>query len=258
MNNKLTDIMKMVTLEGVFEMVFRERATGIILDRYIDNNIIVVDAKAGIINAIAGEPTGHITVLRVGDDVGGGSSLSGSPLISFVDGGVSADTITRSTGSFVDDGYLELMQIVVTGSVSNNDTYTIAENGVTASTLTLIPTDTLVDEASVGGVAIAGTPSVDNPRPPADTENASSISLVYTPTDDNALTIGFSGSESVTFNNTIIGTNVIADYPTEVTKEITSAALYWDSGVSVFAYKRFPVKSISEAIDIDISWTIHY
>jgi hypothetical protein len=258
MNNNFSDIMKKLPLEGVFEMTMRERATGKVLDHYIDNNIIVVDAQAGIINAIAGNDSGHITVLRVGDDVGSTSSLQGSPLISFNDNNPSADTIVRSTGSFIDDGYLELMTIVVASSTSNNGTFTIAEGGVTATTLTLIPTDSLTDESNTAGVSIVGTPSDENPRPPIDTENASSISLVYTPTDDNALIIGFSGVSSVTFNNTIIGTNVIADYPTEVTKQITSAALYWNSGVSVFAYKRFPVKSISEAIDIDISWTIHY
>ena len=252
------DFVDKQVLEGLFELKVRDRATGKIIDSYSEKNVIVIDAKAGIINAIAGNATGHISVLKVGDDVGGNSTLQGSPLISFNDNNPSADTIVRSTGSFIDDGYLPLMDVTVTGSTSNNDTFKIAEGGVTASTLTLDSTETLTDESNAAGVSILGVPSPENPRPPEDSENASSISLVYTPTDDNALVIGFSGAESVTFNNTIIGTNVMAAYPSDITKQITSAALYWNNGNAVFAYKRFPVKSISQSLDIDVSWTIHY
>lgn len=254
----INDIVDKRVLEGLFELKVRERATGRIVDSYSEKNIIVVDAKAGIIKAIAGDDTGHISVLKVGDDVGANSSLSGGPLISFNDNNPSADTIVRSTGSFIDDGYLPLMDVTVTGSTSNNDTFKIAEGGVTASTLTLDTTETLTNESNSAGVSMLGVPSPENPRPPLDSENASSISLIYTPTDDNALVIGFSGAESVTFNNTIIGTNVLDAYPSDITKQITSAALYYNNGNAVFAYKRFPVKSISQSLDIDVSWTIHY
>jgi hypothetical protein len=64
------------------------------------------------------------------------------------------DTINRSAGSFVTDGFKSGMTITVSGSVSNNGTYTIAT--VVAGTLTLIPSDSLATEAAGASVTIAG------------------------------------------------------------------------------------------------------
>lgn len=54
--------------------------------------------------------------------------------VTFVDGGGGSDTITRDAGSFVTDGFLSSGTIIITGTVSNNATYTIT--GVAALTLT--------------------------------------------------------------------------------------------------------------------------
>ena len=64
---------------------------------------------------------------------------------SFVDS--DPDTITRAAGSFVTDGFLAGDLITVSGTASNDGTYTIAT--VAAATITLIATDTLVAEAAV-------------------------------------------------------------------------------------------------------------
>lgn len=78
----------------------------------------------------------------------------GSATVSFVEGGGSADTITRSAGSFVSDGFKAGMTITVFGSVSNDGTYTIAT--VAALTLTLATGDDLAAEATVSNVTITG------------------------------------------------------------------------------------------------------
>jgi hypothetical protein len=57
------------------------------------------------------------------------------------------DTIVGSGTSFITQGFVEGMTIVISGSVSNNNTYTIAD--VTATTITLDSQDTLVAEGPV-------------------------------------------------------------------------------------------------------------
>ena len=54
--------------------------------------------------------------------------------ITFVDGGGGSDTITRDAGSFVTDGFQGTGTIIITGTVSNNATYTIT--AVAALTVT--------------------------------------------------------------------------------------------------------------------------
>ena len=73
--------------------------------------------------------------------------ITSTDTFSFVDS--NPDTITRASGSFVTDGFKEGDLVTVTGSVSNNFTYTIATGGVAALTLTLVAGDTVVGEASV-------------------------------------------------------------------------------------------------------------
>ncbi len=63
------------------------------------------------------------------------------------------DTITRGTGSFVVDGINPGDIITVTGSLLNNGTFTV--DSVTATVLTLIPTDTLNIEGSGNLVTIS-------------------------------------------------------------------------------------------------------
>lgn len=65
-------------------------------------------------------------------------------MFTYTDNGASADTITRASGSFISDGFVDGMRIVVTGTVNNNGAYTIAT--VAALTLTLIPDDALTNE----------------------------------------------------------------------------------------------------------------
>lgn len=76
------------------------------------------------------------------------AELVGSPNLTFAD--ANPDTIVRSAGSFVDDGFTVGMVIVITGSASNNGQYTIDSIGGTGDdTLTLIAGDTLTAEGPV-------------------------------------------------------------------------------------------------------------
>lgn len=258
-DNKL-DVIEENVMEGIFMLDVVEHSTGIILDHYEERNVIVVDAKEAIIYAISQSELGHIKHLKVGDDIGSSVNVSGTPDFTFLDSGTS-DTITRSAGSWVDDGFIDEMTLTITGSVSNNgvDVYTIAS--VTPTTLTLSVSSAVTNEGPTSAPTIVGNPSNNNPIAPTENFNASSMSVIHYPTDplglNKSLSIGYSSATSTTFSLTIVGAEVLADYPTETTKIITSAALHSANG-NVFAYKRYPQKSISELVDINISWTIQY
>lgn len=72
--------------------------------------------------------------------------LTGAATCTFLEVGATGDTITRSTGSFLSDGFVSGDTIRVTGSVSNN--VTGVPSGITATVITLNTTD-LVNEGPV-------------------------------------------------------------------------------------------------------------
>ena len=87
----------------------------------------------------------------------GAPRLSGSPALAFAANGTAADTITRSTGDWLADGFRAGQSIKVDGAVNagNKGTWRIAS--LTATTLTLTPDATLADEnVSVQGTASDG------------------------------------------------------------------------------------------------------
>jgi len=80
--------------------------------------------------------------------------MSGAPTVTFAEVGATGDTITRSTGSFITDGFAVGDVITVTGSVSNNVTGPIAS--LTATVITLGTTD-LAAEGPVSNVTIVAS-----------------------------------------------------------------------------------------------------
>lgn len=79
--------------------------------------------------------------------------------ISFNENSPSQDTITRGDGgSFITDGFLPGGAVTVSGSASNNGTYTISN--VTTSTLTLSASDDLTNEVAGNNVTLTGTSDV--------------------------------------------------------------------------------------------------
>lgn len=86
---------------------------------------------------------GLVSLINTGVDLG-------ALTLTFNDNGTSNHTIVRSAGSWLADGVGEGMDVTITGSVSNNSTFTV--ESVTATTLTLVPTESLTQE---GPVAVA-------------------------------------------------------------------------------------------------------
>jgi len=64
------------------------------------------------------------------------------------------DTITRETGSFSDDCFVDGLVIQISGTESNNGSYEIEEVSADGSILYLSPTNKLVTEDDVTGVSM--------------------------------------------------------------------------------------------------------
>ena len=77
--------------------------------------------------------------------------LTGSPTLTFAEVGATGDTITRSAGSWITDGFAVGMLVRVRGSALNNVTGTIA--ALTATVLTFGTTD-LANEGPVAGCVV--------------------------------------------------------------------------------------------------------
>jgi hypothetical protein len=82
--------------------------------------------------------------------------MTGNPALTFAEVGASGDTITRSTGSWLSDGFRAGDTFTVAGSVSNNVTGTIAS--LTDLVLTLGTTDLAAEVAS--NVTVTGGPTL--------------------------------------------------------------------------------------------------
>lgn len=83
--------------------------------------------------------------------------MTGGPTVTFAEVGATGDTITRSAGSFISDGFAAGDTIRVTNSVGNDVSGVPA--GIAATVITLDTTD-LVDEGPTGGVTITSEPTL--------------------------------------------------------------------------------------------------
>ncbi len=110
------------------------------------------------------EVTDSTLILDEGEALAGETltrhAMSGS--LTFADNGAAADTITRGSGSWTDDGFAAGQMIRVEGSGDNDGLYLIA--GVTASTLTLVASDSLhsgtASSASVATVSLTAPDTI--------------------------------------------------------------------------------------------------
>ncbi len=86
--------------------------------------------------------------------------MTGSPTLTFAEVGGTGDTITRSAGSFVTDGFVAGMAITVVGSVSaQNDFTNKLITDVSATVLTL-DTQDLVAEVATAGCTVTGSAGI--------------------------------------------------------------------------------------------------
>lgn len=83
----------------------------------------------------------------------GGGALTGNPNLTFVNAGAT-DTITRSAGSWITDGFQVGESYVITGSASNNVTVLITALSATV----LSTTSSLTNEGPVAGIYFTGAP----------------------------------------------------------------------------------------------------
>jgi hypothetical protein len=76
--------------------------------------------------------------------------MTGSPSLTFAEVGVTGDTITRATGSWVDDGFVVGDKIVITGATASGGANNISAIlvGVTATVLTLNDEDVVAEVTS--------------------------------------------------------------------------------------------------------------
>jgi len=81
--------------------------------------------------------------------------MTGSATITFAEVGATGDTITRSTGSFVTDGFVAGMAVDVSGSASNN--FTQAKITAVAALVLTLDTQDLVVEGPTSSVVITGS-----------------------------------------------------------------------------------------------------
>ena len=72
---------------------------------------------------------------------------------------------------------------------------------------------------------------------------------------DSAFFVTYPSVNSVRFNASLNGVDVMSNYPTLPNIIYTSAVLYTFGGTGV-AYRRFPARTISSLISVDITWTL--
>lgn len=99
-----------------------------------------------------------------------------------------------------------------------------------------------------------GTGTLLNPQQPVGSLTETAQDVVYT-TPEAEFFVTYPTTNSVRYLATINGANVMTGYPTLPNVVYTSASIYTLGGKSI-TYKRFPARTISSLISVDISWTI--
>ena len=109
--------------------------------------------------------------------------MMGNPNLAFLDaGGVNPDTITRTGGNWINDGFRVGQTIRISNAGANNGTYTIST--VTATVLTLQPGESLTTAATPGASVVQIMPDpidVDRDYLPEDNDTRSPWRIISTP-----------------------------------------------------------------------------
>jgi hypothetical protein len=143
--------------------------------------------------------------------------MTGAP--SDLDFVAAADTITRNTGSWVDDGFVVGMSVTIAGTASNNGVKGLVVT-VTATVLTLASSPGLVDEANVNGAAVTITGIS-----PGDLDFAASGHTI-TRNIGSWVTDGFKVGMTVTVDGTASNDGVVG-----VLTNVSATVLTFGSGV---------------------------
>lgn len=157
------------------------------------------------------------------------------------------------------NGVLEMKTICnVTGEVldtfcDKNVVLNIGKESLLKSFTTLETNQFVINKLTIGNdVGVGG--DVLSPIMATANMNQSEMSPLYEVTGE-AFTITYPTQTSVRFRALLNGEEVMSNYPTLPNIVYTSAMLT-NLGGSAFSYRRFPGRTISSLISVEISWTI--
>jgi len=114
----------------------------------------IIGISADTLSLTNGELTADAPAVADADITAVGAVTEGLTLAFSLNGG-GADSIVRSQGSWINEGFLASQSITVGGAGGNNGTYVIS--GVTADTLTLLDGDLTVDNSTVAGATVTSS-----------------------------------------------------------------------------------------------------
>jgi hypothetical protein len=183
-------------------------ATDVVLSSAPDVAIekVALDAQVG---ALCTAPTVSLGVevltpnLRLG-------ATTGSITVDFVDGGSGADTIVRSTGSFIADGFRVGATITATGVAEAGNAGPFVLTGVEALTLTVAP-GSLTASAGDTGVTITSLNIITGFAPSAGFVSGALLN-VLDGGEAGQYTVDSAGADFVVIDNGTPFSAVVADY----------------------------------------------
>jgi hypothetical protein len=102
-----------------------------------------------------------------------------------------------------------------------------------------------------------GSGTLLNPQQPTEFLTSANQTVVYAvPNSD--MVYEYPNSKVFRFRTILDGDEIMNTvFPSEIEMRYTSATLRFGNGVT-FSYKRFPVRSLSRLVDIEIIWTITF
>lgn len=100
-----------------------------------------------------------------------------------------------------------------------------------------------------------GNGTILQPEQATESLSGGSQAIVYeVPVND--ITITYPNTYTFTMGTVLNGTDILdSNFPDEIDLRFTSATIRFNNG-DVLSYKRFPVRSLSRLVDIEITWTI--
>lgn len=110
-----------------------------------------------------------------------------------------------------------------------------------------------VNRYKIGDDVGSGTES--DPEPADETFTAVDQNVLYNTTE--GIQVSHSGDLLTIYNIFINGEDVMEEHPTEDSISFTSIGLYSNNEI-LFSYKRFPARTITSTLNINILWRIYY
>jgi hypothetical protein len=74
---------------------------------------------------------------------------------------------------------------------------------------------------------------------------------------DDDVTINYVDNLTISYSIFLSGVTIMDQYPGETSIGFTSIGLFAQNGLA-FSYRRFPVRTITENLNISVIWTIYF